>query len=210
MDRKTSGKIIALLKKQYGNVKSDLKYINLYQLTVAVVLSAQTTDVQVNSVTPELFGRFPDFKSLSEADTAVIEDIIRSTGFYKNKSRNIVALAREITEKYNGRVPSERELLVQLPGVGRKSANVVLSMGYNIPALAVDTHVARIAGRLGYTESTDPYKIEKDLNAAIPEKEWIITHLLFIRHGRSICKARKPACSQCPVKLYCPAAETTS
>ncbi len=210
MDRKTSGKIIARLKKHYGTVTSDLEYINLYQLTVAVVLSAQTTDVQVNSVTPELFRKYPDFKSLSKANIQDVEEIIRSTGFYKNKSKNIVSLAQDVTGKYNGKVPSERELLEQLPGVGRKSANVILSMGYNIPALAVDTHVGRIAGKLGYTESRDPYKIEKDLTTAIPEKEWINSHLLFIRHGRSICKARKPACGICPVSLYCPSAEISS
>jgi endonuclease III len=210
MDRKTSGKIITRLKKEYGDVKSDLEYNNLYQLTVAVVLSAQTTDVQVNSVTPVLFRKYPNFKSLSQADTGDVENIIRSTGFYRNKSKNIVALAREITEKYKGRVPSERELLEKLPGIGRKSTNVIISMGYNIPALAVDTHVARIAGRLGYTDSKDPYKIEKDLNAAIPEKDWIRSHLLFIRHGRSICKARNPLCRICPISLLCPSVEISS
>ncbi len=210
MDKKRSGKIIARLKEHYGRVKPDLHYRNLYQLTVAVVLSAQTTDVQVNSVTPELFGKYPDFSSLSKADTADVETIIKSTGFYRNKSKNIVALAKEIMEKSGGRVPKERELLEQLPGVGRKSANVILSMGHNIPALAVDTHVARIAGRLGYTESKDPFKIEKALNEAIPEKEWIISHLLFIRHGRNTCKARNPVCGVCPVSGLCPSALISS
>lgn len=210
MDKKISGKIITRLKKYYGDVKSDLDYINLYQLTIAVILSAQTTDVQVNSVTPELFSKYPDFKSLSEADIKDVEMIIRSTGFYRNKSKNIVALAKKITGKYNERVPSERELLEQLPGVGRKSASVILSMGHSIPALAVDTHVARIAGRLGYTESKDPHKIEKDLNTVIPVNEWINSHLLFIRHGRSICKARNPECGICPIRLLCPSVEIFS
>ncbi len=210
MNRNTSKKIMSRLREHYGIVKPDLKYQNLFQLTIAVVLSAQTTDIQVNSVTPELFREYPDFQSLSSANIKEVENLIRSTGFYRNKSKNIIALSKEINDRYKGIVPSDRELLVKLPGIGRKSANVILSMGYNIPALAVDTHVSRIARRLGYTVSEVPDKIEQDLCRSIPEEDWIISHLILIKHGRSICRARKPECSVCPLKDLCPSAETGS
>lgn len=203
MEKNLSKKIIEHLLKYYGYVKPDLRYKNLFQITIAVVLSAQTTDRQVNSVTPVLFNRYPDFFKLSQADIADIEVIVKSTGFYKNKAGNIVNLSKKIVQLYNGKLPNRFEELITLPGIGRKSANVILSNGFKIPALAVDTHVIRIANRLGYINSTNPLHIEKALTSIIPEKNWIMTHLLFIKHGRKICKARNPFCSKCPINNLC-------
>jgi endonuclease-3 len=204
MIKKNSNKIITILRDLYGDVKPDLDFNNLYELTIAVVLSAQTTDKQVNGVTPQLFAKYPDFDSLSRASQKDVEKIIHSTGFYRNKAKNIIALGKEVVETFSGILPSTMEKLVTLPGVGRKSANVVISMGYNRPALAVDTHVARISKRLGYTTSENPMIIEKDLMAALPESQWIESHLLFIKHGRMLCIARKPKCEECPLKELCP------
>ncbi len=204
MDKAISKKIIKLLSQRYGSINPDLKYIDLYQLTIAVVLSAQTTDKQVNSVTPILFGKYPDFKSLSGAKIKEITKIIRSTGFYRNKSKNIIELSKIITKQHKGIVPDNMKELIKLPGIGRKSANVILSIGFKKPALAVDTHVARITKRLGYTLSHNPVEVERDVTAIIPRTDWIKAHLLFIKHGREICKARKPLCRECAVNSLCP------
>ncbi len=198
-----SEKILKELSEFYGDVKADLDFSNIYELTVAVVLSAQTTDKQVNSVTGELFAKYPGFSSLAGARISDVEKIIKSTGFYHSKAKNIVMLAGMVTSTFNGELPRSMESLLKLPGVGRKSANVILSMGFGIPGLAVDTHVGRIARRLGYTESDTPDKTEKDLCGIIPSEKWRDTHLLFIRHGRVICKARNPECGRCPVKGHC-------
>ncbi|HOQ12963.1 MAG TPA: endonuclease III [Spirochaetota bacterium] len=195
--------ILAKLEKFYGKVSPDLHFENLYQLSIAVVLSAQTTDKQVNSVTPELFSKFPDFKTLASASISDIEKIIKSTGFYHTKAKNIVHLAREVVNQYNCLLPEKEEDLIKLPGVGRKSANVILSIGFGIPAIAVDTHVSRISQRLGLTEHTKPDHIESDLQKIIPKDKWLKTHLLFIKHGRVLCKARGPLCEQCPVSSLC-------
>lgn len=189
--------------KHYGEVTPDLAYSDLYQLTVAVVLSAQTTDKQVNAVTPHLFSQYPDFKTLANAEIPDVEEIIKSTGFYHNKARNIVALSQIIIKYFNGMVPSDLESLMELPGVGRKSANVILSLGYNTPALAVDTHVTRVANRIGFIESDNPEAVEKALTEVIPSTQWRLTHLLFITHGRRICSARNPSCYVCPVEDIC-------
>lgn len=202
IDKSTSKKIIDSLKKHY-QISPPLRFTNLYQLCIAVVLSAQTTDNQVNRVTPLLFKKYPDFHSLAQADIADVEKIIKSTGFYHNKARHIVSLARAIAHTFNGIVPDAREELMRLPGVGRKSANVILAFGFGIPAIPVDTHVARVAGRIGYTDSKKPIAIEMALMESIPQSEWITAHLLFIYHGRALCYARKPACSDCPIIPYC-------
>ena len=202
IDKATSKKIINRLKKQY-QVSAPLRFTNLYQLCVAVVLSAQTTDNQVNRVTPLLFKKYPDFYSLAQADINDVEEIIKSTGFYHNKAKHIVALARTIVHTFNGIVPDTREDLMSLPGVGRKSANVILAFGFGIPAIPVDTHVARVAGRIGYADSKKPIAIEMALMGSIMQSEWITAHLLFIYHGRTICYARKPACKRCPIISYC-------
>ncbi|OHD68260.1 MAG: endonuclease III [Spirochaetes bacterium RBG_16_49_21] len=203
MTKDLSDKIIAGLQKYYRNVSPNLRYANLYELAVAVVLSAQTTDRQVNSVTGALFRKYPDFKTLAQARLADVRTMIRSTGFYRNKSKNIVNLAKQVMERFSGRLPDVREELVTLPGIGRKSANVILAMGFGKPALAVDTHVLRVAYRLAYTDLKKPLAVEKALMSFIPEKKWKLAHLLFIEHGRSLCRARKPLCHQCPINAYC-------
>lgn len=203
IDKEKSKKIISRLSGHYEQVNPDLKYSKIYQLTIAVVLSAQTTDRQVNSVTPVLFKKYPDFKSLSRAKQNDMEKLIKSTGFYRNKSKNIIKLSKIIADKHNEKVPDSLDELVKLPGIGRKSANVILSMGHKIPAMAVDTHVLRISNRLGYSNSINPFQVEKDLTSIIPEKDWTIAHLLLIRHGRQLCKARSPLCSKCPVNGLC-------
>ncbi|MCL1865607.1 MAG: endonuclease III [Spirochaetes bacterium] len=203
MTNKRSGKILSLLYNYYGETNPDLEFTNIYELTIAVVLSAQTTDKQVNSVTGDLFRVYPDFESLSRADISDVERIVKSTGFYKNKAKNIISLSQMVCSRFNGKLPDDIENLMALPGVGRKSANVILSIGFNKPGLAVDTHVLRIANRLGYSSSESPFEVEKDLCRVIDPSEWKKTHLLFIKHGRELCKARNPKCSLCPVKKNC-------
>ncbi len=203
MTKELSRRILRSLKKHYGDVRPDLNFGSLYQLAVAVILSAQTTDRQVNAVTPVLFRKYPDFATLARAEIRDVEEIIRSTGFYRNKARSIVELARELAEKHGGKLPGTLPDLLKLPGIGRKSANVILSMGFNRPALAVDTHVLRLANRLGYAQTENPDRAEEALTSIIPEKDWTQTHLLLIRHGRAVCKARHPLCRDCPVISLC-------
>ncbi len=203
MTQNLSDKIIRALIKFYPDVKPDLRYRNLYQLAVAVVLSAQTTDRQVNAVTGELFRTYPGFASLAQARLPDVRKIIRSTGFYRNKAKNIVEMSKGVMEIFAGKLPGSREELVTLPGIGRKSANVILSMGFGIQALAVDTHIIRIANRLAYTTSRNPLVVEQDLTRFIPERQWTHAHLLLIRHGRATCRARQPLRAQCPVNACC-------
>ncbi len=203
MDRALSARIFHLLKKHYGVPDPSLRYTGLYELAVSVVLSAQTTDAQVNAATPALFARYPDFARLARARIGDVERIIKSTGFYHNKARNIVALSRAVTQRHGGELPSAREELTALPGIGRKSANVILSIGFGVPALAVDTHVLRIANRLGYVESDDPLRAEEALTSMIPRADWTTAHLVLITHGRALCAARAPRCRECPVRTLC-------
>ncbi|MBN2401125.1 MAG: endonuclease III [Spirochaetes bacterium] len=203
MTKLRAKKIFGILREYYGKINSQLSYSNLYELTIAVVLSAQTTDKQVNSVTPSLFRNFPDFKKLSEAEIREVESIIKSVGLYKTKAKNIINLSKMIVAGYNNILPNKIEELLKLPGIGRKSANVILSMGFSIPAFPVDTHILRIANRIGYIKSAEPDKVEKILTEYIPEESWIESHLLFIKHGRVLCTARKPLCSKCPVNQLC-------
>ena len=203
MTDKRSTKILSLLYNYYGETKPGLEFTGLYELTIAVVLSAQTTDRQVNNVTGELFGIYPNFESLSKADISDVERIVKSTGFYKNKAKNIILLSQMVCSRFNGKLPDNIESLMELPGVGRKSANVILSIGFNKPGLAVDTHVLRIANRLGFSSTESPFEVEQDLCKVIDPSEWKKTHLLFIKHGRELCKARNPQCGLCPVKKLC-------
>ncbi len=196
-------KIHRILKKRYPDVKTQLLHENPFQLLVATILSAQCTDRQVNQVTPKLFSAFATPKELGLAPIEKIERIIYSTGFYKNKAAHIKAAAQIITERFRGRVPDNMEDLVSLPGVGRKTANVVLSMAFNKPAIVVDTHVARISGRLGLTENKDPVKIEKDLQQILPRKEWNGFCLRLIYFGREICRAKNPLCNTCELAPLC-------
>lgn len=202
--------IIKKLEEMYGLPKPDLSFENLYQLIIAVVLSAQTTDIQVNKVTIDLFKKYKDFKSLAAADLSDVESIIKSTGFYRTKSKNIIALSKIITDKFKGKVPSNEQDLTSLPGVGRKTANVVMSIGFGIPALAVDTHVSRLAQRLGFSTNKDPDKIEEDICSLLEKESWTKAHLLLIKHGRILCKARSPLCMECKLQKECLYFKTTS
>ncbi len=210
MDKKEKeriNKILKILKETYKDAHIALRYKDPFQLLVAVILSAQCTDKQVNKITPLLFEHFPTPEAMAKAPVEKIEELIRSTGFYRNKAKNIKEAARIITEKFGGKVPDTMEDLLTLPGVARKTANIVLFNAYGkIEGIAVDTHVKRLAQRLGLTKQKDPVKIEKDLMKLIPKKDWGTITYLLIEHGRNICKARKPLCDKCPIKDLCPSA----
>ncbi len=195
--------LLQTLKERYPDVKTQLMHKTPFQLLTATILSAQCTDRQVNLVTQTLFARFPDPAALAEASLTDIKKLIYSTGFYNNKAKNIKACARALLERHNGQVPHDLDLLVKLPGVGRKTANVVRSAAFGLPAIVVDTHVLRISGRLGLTKSRDPVKVEFDLMKIIPESTWSDLSLQFIYFGREICDARKPLCKKCPLFDIC-------
>lgn len=184
-----------------------LVFATPFQLLVATILSAQCTDKQVNKVTPALFEKYPDAEAMAKADIEDIENIIHSTGFYKNKAKNIINAARGLVEKFGGVVPSNMEDLTSLAGVGRKTANVVLGNAFDIPGMVVDTHVKRITNRMGLTKNQDPEKIEQDLMKIIPEKQWTLFSHRLVLFGRSVCDAKKPDCANCKVKNVCPAAK---
>ena len=197
--------ILNILKQLYPDATCSLTYETPVQLLVATILSAQCTDERVNKVTPELFARFPDAIALANADRETLETLIRSTGFYRNKAKNIQGSCQKIVEDFNGKVPQTMEELLLLPGVARKTANVVLAHGFGINAgVTVDTHVKRLSQRLGLTEKNDPVKIEKDLIALLPQKDWENFSIRIIYHGRQICKARKPNCQECKLAFLCP------
>ena len=196
-------RILDLLEETYPDAECALDHVNVFELLVAVVLSAQTTDKSVNRVTPELFRRYPDAESLAKADPKDVEDIIRTIGMYKTKSRNIINLAKELSDKYNGEVPHDYDSLVALPGVGRKTANVVLSVGFGEQRIAVDTHVFRVSNRLGLVHEKDVLKTELALMENIPHDRWSRTHHSLIFHGRNICDAKKPRCRECPAAELC-------
>jgi len=197
--------ILMLLKKLYPHATCSLNYQTPVQLLVATMLSAQCTDERVNQVTPALFARFPDAHSLANANLEELEQLVRSTGFYRNKARNIRAACQKLVAEFDGEVPKQMELLIQLPGVARKTANVVLAHGYGIiQGVTVDTHVKRLSRRLGLTTATDPVKIEKDLMELLPQPEWENWSIRLIYHGRAICQARKPNCTACSLAHLCP------
>jgi len=196
-------KAFAILQDTYQGSRSALKFTSVFQLLVAVILSAQTNDNQVNAITAGLFAKFPaaaDFAALSGAE---LERHIKTCGLYKNKAKNIIAASRIICEKYRGEVPRAREELMSLPGVGRKSANVVMSVGFGLPALAVDTHVFRVARRLGLASAANVDGVEEELCALLPSELWGEAHHWLIWHGRRVCRARDPQCGGCPVREYC-------
>lgn len=195
--------VLDILEKTYPDATTELVHKNPYELLIATMLSAQTTDKQVNKVTPGLFERFPDAKALAEADISKIESLIKTCGFYKSKARNIKEACRIIVEEYGGRVPQTMEELTDLPGVGRKTANVVLSNAFGVDAIAVDTHVFRVANRLGLAQSGDVRGTEEQLMENIPREKWSRAHHWLIHHGRRICKARRPKCEECPLAEVC-------
>lgn len=207
--KQRADKIRKILRKTYPDVKTQLDHANPFELLIATILSAQCTDRQVNQVTGGLFSRFPTPEALAAAPIKTVETLIHSTGFYKNKARNIKACARALVEQHAGRVPDTLEELIRLPGVGRKTANVVLGAAFGIPGVVVDTHVARISRRLGFTTHKDPVKIEFDLMALIPKRAWNDFGLHLIYFGREICTARKPACPRCPLERLCPYPDKT-
>jgi endonuclease-3 len=202
--RKKVRQLLTILRQCYPEARCALHHEDPFQLLVATILSAQCTDVQVNRITPALFARYPDSRALAAADLQELEELIRSTGFFRNKARNLVECGRVLVEKYAGEVPRSLEELTRLPGVGRKTANVVLGNAFDIPGMVVDTHVKRLSRRFGWTSEKDPEKIERDLCALVPKKDWTLAGHLLIHHGRQICKAPIPLCSTCPLRELCP------
>lgn len=195
-----------LLAEEYPVAVCELDHDNPFQLLVATILSAQCTDKRVNMVTPDLFAAYPTPEDLAEAPLAHVEELIRSTGFFATKARNIVGMAQDLVNHFNSEVPGKMSDLVSLPGVGRKTANVVRSVALGLPGLPVDTHVARITGLLGITEHTDPVKIEMELNPMVPAVERGEFSLRLNLHGRRVCVARRPRCHECVLAFFCPSA----
>jgi endonuclease III len=195
---------LAILERSYPLAVTALEYHDEFQLLIAVILSAQTTDTRVNMTTPALFAKYPTPEKLARARQSDVERIIKSTGFFRMKAKNIITCARDLVERFGGRVPHEREQLESLAGVGRKTASVVMAAAFNEAALAVDTHVFRVAHRLGLTLGTTPRQVEDDLTALVPSNKWgDATHWLIL-HGRQVCKAPTPQCPCCPVNAICP------
>jgi endonuclease-3 len=203
--KRRARRVVSALRRDYPDVRCALNFSTPFQLLVATILSAQCTDARVNQVTASLFTRYPTPADLATVRTGTLEKAIRSAGFFRNKARNIKALSQQLLERYDGEVPRELGQLVELPGVGRKTANVVLGTAFGLPTgVVVDTHVQRISRRLGLTDERDPVKIERDLIALLPRKEWIDYSHRMIHHGRRVCKARKPQCDQCSLVRFCP------
>lgn len=202
--RKRARAIIRTLKKAYPDAHCALHYTNAWELLVATILSAQCTDKRVNLVTPSLFKRYPRISDYADASIAEIEKQIHSTGFYKNKAKNIQNAARLILKKHLGEIPKTMEELVEIPGVGRKTANVVLGNYFGIPGLTVDTHMIRINRLLGFSNSDDAVKVEMQLMELIEKQDWVLYTHLVIQHGRSRCIARRPQCAECEVRGLCP------
>jgi len=199
--------ILSRLRKEYPDAHCELDFETPLQLLIATILSAQCTDKRVNMVTPELFRKYPDAESLSSADTGELEELIRSTGFFRNKTKSLLGMSAAVADSHEGRVPSTMEELVNLPGVGRKTANVVLGNAFDInEGIVVDTHVGRLAVRLGLTNETDPIKVEEALMPLIPQEDWTLVAHLLIFHGRRVCIARTPRCESCVLADVCPSA----
>ncbi len=199
--------VLTLLKSAYPDAHCALNHLTPFELLVATILSAQCTDQRVNMVTPALFARYPTAKALAAADQEEVEELIRSTGFFRNKARNLIGMATALVERHRGEVPADMEALRVLPGVGRKTANVVLGNAFGInDGITVDTHVGRLSKLLGLTGQTDPIKIERDLMALVPVDDWTLISHLLIWHGRQVCIARRPRCGECLLNALCPSA----
>ncbi|GMA13995.1 endonuclease III [Deinococcus metallilatus] len=196
--------VLSALETLYPDARTELAFGSPFELLVATVLSAQATDVSVNAATPALFARYPDAFAMSQASPEDIEPLIRTIGLYRGKARNLAALARLLVERHGGEVPNDFDAVVALPGAGRKTANVVLSNAYGYPAIAVDTHVGRLARRLGLSVQTNPDKVEVDLQRLFPRERWVFLHHALILHGRRICMARRPQCAACLMQTFCP------
>jgi endonuclease-3 len=207
VDKAPAEETIARLKSAYPDARTALEWTNPLELLAATILSAQTTDVRVNLVTPNLFAKYPTAADYADAELSDLEENIRPTGFFRNKAKSLQGMARALVEDHGGEVPRTMEELVALPGVGRKTANVVLGNAFSIDeGVVVDTHVRRLSNRLGFTTKQDPEKIELDLMETVPKEDWTVFSHLLILHGRAVCKARKPACEDCTLNDLCPSA----
>ena len=204
VSRATARRELAILEKTYPRAVTALHYSNAFELLIAVILSAQCTDARVNLATPALFAKYPTAEKLAKAKQSDVERLIRSCGFFRMKSKNIINASRALAEQHGGAVPSQREELEALAGVGRKTASVVMSVAFEQPAIAVDTHVFRVAHRLGLTLGKTPRDVEQDLQKIVPREQWRHAHHWLIMHGRAICKAPIPRCGECPVNGICP------
>ena len=204
MNQKQAIKIVEILKEYYPEATCSLDFKTPFEMTVAVMLSAQCTDERVNKTTPLLFEKYGTPESICKMDIGELEKIIHPCGFYKNKAKNIKAMAKDVLEKYNGKIPENMEELIKLPGVGRKSANVIMLEAFNNPqGIAIDTHAKRIANRVGLSKETLPEKIEQDILKLIPKKYYKDVNHILVWHGRNICGARNPKCLECPINKYC-------
>lgn len=201
---KRAGRIVRMLCRLYPKARISLDFSTPWQCLAATILSAQCTDERVNRVTPALFREFPDATAIAAADPARIEELIRTTGFFRQKTKSLIAAARALVERFGGEVPDRMENLVTLPGVGRKTANVILGHVFKRPGLVVDTHVRRLTRRLGLTRNDDPGRIEADLQKSLPPKEWTSFSMRLILHGRRVCAARTPRCGACALAPECP------
>ncbi len=202
-------RIIKILRKAYPKSKTVLRNGSPFELLISTILSAQCTDKRVNKITPGLFKKYKSPRDFAHVRQAVLEKKIRSTGFYKNKAKNIIAASKKIVGEFGGKVPDRMDKLTSLPGVARKTANIVLSSSFHkAEGIAVDTHVRRLSGRIGLSKERDPNKIEKDLIEIVPRKDWLDFNYLLVDHGRKICMARKPLCPKCVIKRLCPSAGT--
>jgi endonuclease-3 len=202
--KRRARRINRTLAELYPYAHAELDFRSPFELLVATVLSAQTTDVVVNQITPMLFARYPDARSMAEADPAELEVILKPTGFFRAKARNVMALCNRLVDEYDGEVPPRLQDLVTLPGVGRKTANVVLGNAFGIPGITVDTHFGRLARRFGWTESDDPVRVEADVAELFEPRDWTMLSHRVVFHGRRVCHARKPACGACAVAALCP------
>ena len=202
--KKRAGRVSRALAKRYPAARISLDFNTPWQCLAATILSAQSTDAGVNRVTPRLFREYPDARAMAAADPRQVEELIVKTGFFRQKTRSLIGAARKIAEDYGGEVPSEMEQLVKIPGVGRKTANVILGQVFGKPGFVVDTHVRRLTYRLGFTKHTDPAKIEIDMQKILPPEDWTRFSMRLILHGRQVCVARKPQCEFCAVAGDCP------
>jgi endonuclease-3 len=198
-------KIDRVLADTYPDARCELDFDNAFELLVVTVLSAQTTDKRVNGVRPALFAAYPDAQAMAGADRERLEQIIQPTGFFRAKTESLLKLSQALVERHDGEVPARLDDLVKLPGVGRKTANVVLGNAFDIPGITVDTHFGRLSRRFGWTEETDPVKVEHEIGALFPKRDWTMLSHHLIWHGRRVCHARNPACGACPVARWCPA-----
>ena len=202
-----AGRIVKGLFAAYPDAHCALDHVDAYQLLVATILSAQCTDKRVNLVTPDLFAKYPSAKAMAPADLRDVEELVRSTGFYRNKAKSLVGMASAVVSEHGGEIPRTLEQLVRLPGVGRKTANVILGNAFSVPGMVVDTHVGRISRHLKLTRESDAVKVERDLMELVEPKDWTQLAHAMIFHGRSVCTARRRHCGQCPIRDDCPAAD---